>query len=459
MTRLVATSFTGSAPRDCVRGAPIYRRAYRRAVGEIAKIYQTFTGEYGEANTIRHIGGVRGCPLNLAVANQDVSESLIIAAGGNEDTYWVVACPVFIPTGAAGAYQLQVDMHDPKDFALQANQNNARYTGVFCQIMDSTFTSTQGPNQGVISDSFGKREGGEDTYPMETQEMYKTFSWTVQLAAGINYILVDAYLYTNPNKQFFRGWRCFPVRNSNVQASSSQVIPAIGNKYLCDSTLTASTIETIHAESIDENGPLCGYVTYKTNRNINKLWELITGDKIPGNETYISNQPFRHNAAIFAAEPSIDIPLGSYCMGSATSLYAGTLKPNDIALDSNPTTGLTGYYRAPRRHCASQVCHKTYIRTPYQKSSAAVKKAILLFRREAGTATNYRFNVRINGGSSGTEATPVLLSGDYYKAEITNIPMVADSYNLLELFIRHTVPAASFVDQISLLGIHYYQQG
>lgn len=461
MTRLVATAFTGSAPRDCVRGAPIYRRAYRRAVGEIAKIYQMYSGEYGEANTIRHQGGTRGCPLNLALANQDVSSSLIIASGGSDNAYWVVACPVFVPVGASGPYQLQVDMHDPREFTVQANQNNARYTGVFCEIRNSSFTSTYGPTQGVISETFGQQERGEQTFPTETQDMYKTFSWTVNLSEGINYILVDAMLYVNPNRQFFRSWRCFPVRDQNVDQTSPMDISAIGNKYLCSSTMTTTTIETIHSESVDENGPLCGYVTHVTNRNANKLWEWITGDKIPGNETYISAQPVRHNGLVWATEPTIDIEYGAYCLGSSLSLYGGSSKPNNAALDTNPTTGLTGYYRAPRRHCASQSCHRTYMYMPFRNNSVSNRKATVFFKLEAGTATNYRFNVRMNGNPIliGVEGTPALLSGVYYKCDITGIPTTEDAYALFDLMIRHTAPAASFVDQISLLGIVYYQEG
>jgi hypothetical protein len=448
MARIKNANFIGAPPRTVVADASITRTWLLNAVGDTALVSDKCTGENSET-PITHTGAGDGCPLRLPLAAQHLDRSLILSGTAvPEDDFYILAVPVFVPAGEAGQFRLTVTTKTPAGVDVTA------------QVWDSAGNVDWGPYPGTITDL------GDESPGARNVSRLSSFIWSVTLGAGLQYILVKRPCFfadEDPDGRLI-SWtldhdRTYAGEANGLTAGNGGT--AIGDPYKTNATtFTPANDHDTYDEEVTAAGPLSAYVLTRLNRQINALWERITGALIPGNATYQTTTTWDNNRASFTAEGLLDFPMTIAALGAC---HGDTGKPSIDPYDStSPTDGLLYWAVHPiSRSMTWDNLYHFYVTCPsFRTSSSDLKCAVLIHTTgAASTAANWRF--RINNITAGLAATGVAAvqigTSRLLVATITGVPFTASADNLMLLQISNTATGAGVTGEvIDVLGAALY---
>lgn len=446
MARIKNPTFAGAVPRSVVADASIRADWLANVAGDVAKVSDLATGENSET-PITHTGNGDGCPLRLPLAAQHLDRSLIIYGSTiAEDDFYVLAVPIFVGAGEANIYRLDVDMRTLAGAI------------VTLEVRDSTGATVSGPTPGEAIDT-------DDDLPGASRvSRAQRFRWDFQVvSSGVYYVLVKRPCYfsdADPDARLV-SWTLDHVRptvgeSNGITAGNGGT--AISDPYETHATFTPSTDHDTYDEEVTVDGPLSAYVLTRINRQLNTLWEYITGAVIPGNATHQCSTTWDNNRASFTSEGQLDFPIAVVALGAC---HGDTGKPavGDYT-DSTPADGLIGWTTHPLSESATNDNVTSLLVTlpSFDTSSSDLKCKVLVHAPNgAGTASDWRF--RVLNGTTATASSAVALvqvgSSNFLVATITGVPFSASADNVLNIQIAHNAAGAG-VDQLDILGACFY---
>lgn len=449
MARIKNASFVGAAPRTVVADASITQGWLANAVGDTALVSDKCTGENSET-PITHTGAGDGCPLRLPLAAQHLNRSLILVGSTvGESNFYILAVPWFVPTGEANLYSLEADIRTPAGVEIT------------CEVLDSTGATLAGAIQGITVESIE-----EDRPGAQRISRAQRWRWVLQiLTPGTYYILVKRpclFIDQDPDGRIV-SWTLDHVRPTAGDAnglSSGNGGTAIGDPYETNaSTFTPSTDHDTYDEEVTVDGPLSAYVLTRLNRQINALWERITGALIPGNATYQTTTTWDNNRSSFTAEGLLDFPMTIVALGACN---ADSSKPSvGDYTDLTPSDGLIDWTMHPTTRTMSWGFLTTLaVQCPsFSASSSTLKAKVLINVGSGKTSANWRFRGNSAAGASSDVAAVQIGSSNFFVASITAIPFTASADNLLSIEISNTATTAGLgTEEIDVLGVVLYYE-
>lgn len=469
MARLVASSFVGTPSSEVVADANIYWRALVQTIGEMAEIKDRLTGENANVVTINHTGSGRGCPLGLAIANQQIDARIDLtdASPAAADYVDVIAVPIFVATGEGQAWILEVEISDPKPF-------NEGEVGVIATLFDSAWAPFQGPIDGrrtagveasrPINDGSAPPRVITDDQQTNVTTL-PTYKWNLTLGAGLQFLTVSRFTRVlasgvgGNDVSKLGAWRLYPARRN---ASRTGAVPSSSNanNYPLPTTFVPGTWVEIDSGQVEVSGPLDAYVLSRVNRNANAITEWMTGAPVAGNASMTMTTTRLGNRASFTAEPLIDLPIACVALGSS---FAGGLKPIVAPQTLAPTSGMLQWARFPvTRPDISAPATVALMRCvmPNFSSAASLLKVTLLVQAPGGGATtlsDWRIRVTTNGGTSGVFIFARMGATNYWSCTVTDIPFVSGVVQSLLISFHHVVPAVVTGDIIVLGAMAYFE--
>lgn len=458
MARVVSSAFEGVPPRDVIADASIYERTMRRAIGEIAEIADRITGQNSNAVTIDHRGGGRGCPLGLPLVNQTIDQPLWLTDGGSavEGNHYVIGAPIFVPVGAGGAYTLEVDavktegpVNGPQFYVEIYDGSWSIFFGSTPGVAETYETAGRPPNDGYAP----PRTISDEPVPSTGADL-KVWRWTVALGEGLQYLVVRTTLYTQANEPAARlhGWRLFPDRTFAARVGADPpASTTAGSPYPAHSTLTPSTWVDFYDHQIYEDAPLDAYVMSRANKNINALWELLTGSKVQGNQDYQCSTTRDHSRASFSAEPLLEFPLAVWAVGGVVSDDAG-LKPAVSPMSAAaPTSGLVNWSRYPQTQTGTVTVARGQLFFPsFAPASVSLTMAILVQAPNGDSLASWQARYYAVSWVAFTQ----LGTSDYWVAVVTGT-YTPSSSKLLAVQMSHTGGGA-LAHEVAVMGIAWY---
>lgn len=396
MARKKNATFQGATPFEVDVDALTLRSTIENVVGDTALVYDMLTGENGETNTIRHIGGGRGCPLGQPLWQQHIGKSLNYTGvgsvkGGNPGVVWLIAHPFFVPEGET---KLRVRLiADGPFFAMSPTVRVTSTTG--------TDLGTPRPLVSIETEEDVAR-GDSDIYECEVDG----------LTTGLWLIFVEANTEGNStsNVELLSWHGYFPrMRRGRSDASQAQTGTVVG-------VTTPAAGEAVAHVDFDAalfaaEQPIDGYLTTYLNRNLNGLEEFGSGWPAGGNASYThvdrdsvgapdDTDPDRSRfhactraGALLANEPELDYPWVAEGIGAYSCDATPVIDPSASA----PTAGMLSWFAPFPLTAASIVMHRLPARAPdFQTGSSRLKFAVLA----AGDAlANWRASVNTGGGA------------------------------------------------------------
>lgn len=436
MARIKNASFVGVSLRDVVADAPIKTSWLRNVVGDLALLVDRVTGRNGET-PINHTGGVNGCPMRIPLAAQHLDRSLVLSGNAvSKDDMFVLAVPVFVPAGHDGSLRLEVDMRSPSGFVA------------FLDVINSSGSSIINPTPSVESDL------DEEEQSARRVSRHQRYSWVFSLGPGLYFVRVKrrcTFLNEDPDGRLV-SWTLDYARTS-LSGSGLAMIGDVTNAYRASSAFTSSTIHDTYDEEVQEDGPLSAYVLTRVNRQINTLWEYVTGSRIPGNSAYQCSTTWNNNRASFTSEGLLDFPLACVVVGAAVE---GKSIVNDYTL-SSPTDGLLGHCVHPttRSTTNENVC-SVMMQTPSFRTSPSDLRCTVLCHAPGGSATNWRFRVSSSAGASSAVAPSQIGITNFFFATITSVPFTSSSSLNMNVQIANVANGALGSERLDVLGVCFY---
>lgn len=437
MARKKNATFQGSRMPDVARDALILERWLENAAGDFALTFDKITGANGHSSsdTINHISGARGCPLHLPLASQRINRSTALLTGSTSEDYYILAVPIFIPTGQQQQYILEVDTP----------------TICFAEVRSASWALNFGPTPMGNATDLGTAQN--------------SFRIALTLGTGWQYLLVKRRLYVGDQTlDIFGGWRLYPDYSSAGESNglAPPTATAAGSPYPAIATLTPATAlaNDIDAEMVDEGvgsfaRPLDAYVLTRINRMIGTLWEYLTGGKVPGNSAYTTTTTRDLNQANFTAEPEIDFPITTVSLGA--TLEAPTSK-NWLGTYAAPTTGPTDHLRLVLTQNSGVTALVSFLRAwmpPFRTTGTRnLRLELLLCRYGAGdNLADWRASVaEASAGSSAEVALAQIGTTDFWRATVTNIPFTAAAANYFQIGLRCVTTASPINLEVVVLG-------
>jgi hypothetical protein len=445
MARVKNATFVGAPPRTVVADASITEDWLRNAVGDVALVSDLSTGENAET-PITHTGAGDGCPLRLPLAAQHLDRSLILAGSTvAEDDFYIVAVPVFVPAGEGGQYRLTVTTKTPAGTDLTA------------EVWSSAGSVDFGPTPGVVEDL------SDDSAGARAVSRLSSHVWSITLGVGLQYILVERpcrFADADPDGRLV----CWTLDHDRTyDAEANGITPGNGGTAISDpyktnaSTFTPSTDHDTFDEEIPVAGPLSAYVLTRVNRQLNALWERITGALIPGNATYQTTTTLDNSRASFTAEGLLDFPMVVAAMGACIGNGGGKPAVGDYT-DSTPADGLIDWTMHPLTRSTTWANLTSLIMAcPSFPSGTSNLKAAILIHADGGAASaaNWRFRV-----TSGAGVAPVQIgTSNFLVATVTAVAFTPSATNTFNIQISNTATTAGLGgEEIDVLGVALYYE-
>lgn len=451
MTRTRSGSLGGVSPTDADVDQEIFTRCLLTVVQDLNMVYDQVTGANTPSSppvvpTLKHDGTPQGGSLlALPIANVVLSQILAfnsadVAAFGS-DVY--LACfPVFVCAGES-AFRLEIDNPDP-DLLLT------------CEIYDTTGALVSTPAFD-LRDTFntGLCWRALPTFPSSSALFYLAVRMTL-----------PAFL-----SPFVGSLRMWPTTagagadRGDLDAQSSdgnpQPVPAAaaGN---------ALQFETIHDQMLVNNYATAGWILNTLNRNINALWEALTGAPIDGNSTVTNADSATTNPATsrflahtqagtdIALEPQIDFPVFCEPVGAVRGNCNFVVENADP-----PATGLTTWFAPYPRAVSSTNCvvwrNRVYMPDFPNGGTNNLKVTLLFACSGKGTPGNWsaRINAIVAGSATGYVAVTRLGTTNFYFATFSNVPFTADASELFQVEMKTSSVSFTF-EEIAFLGWSIY---
>lgn len=440
MTRIKsATTYQGSPRRDTGVDSPILTRWLYNVAGDLAAAYDRLTGENSETETVNHSGGGRGALLNLPLIAQHVEKSIWQpnAASKYSGRTFILLAPVQIPDGQT-TYSLAVDIKfrgaEPGDMNLEVHS------------YDGAWTLTRWPY------TVGEERDIGATSSVSTLRATMTLSagaGATDAYVGVSCLLEDQEL----DGIVVIGWRLNPDVGSNAARTRNDWSTATSSD-LPDSFPVATTIDLVTGfdeEQIADDRGLDSLVLTSATSWLHALMEYVMGGALPGNGSRTITDEWRNNQARFTSEPTPAVPIFSECLG-------GILEAGDSVCASTSGTGSeNGSWAAPMvtaNATTVNVAAKVAYLPDLKSSSPNKLRARVLVASTAGSIeTTWAAAVDTAAGTS-SGAAFVALGGNFFIAEISNIPFTAGALNRLTLQI--TSDASAAFDECNVVGWTVY---
>jgi hypothetical protein len=452
MARIKNASFAGAVPRSVVADASIRKDWLANVAGDVAKVSDLATGENSET-PITHTGSGDGCPLRLPLAAQHLDRSLTIYGTTIvEDDFYILAVPVFVRPGEAGQYRLTVNV---SPFGSDV---------VTAEVLSSSGTVDWGPYPGRRETTNDVIVASEAAAIGSGSRLGDAVTWSITLGEGIQYVLVKRPCYfadADPAGTLY-SWtldhdRTYSGESNGLTAGNGGT--AISDPYAAHTTFTPSTDHDTYDEEVAINGPLSAYVLTRINRQLNTLWEYITGAVIPGNATHKCSTTWDNNRASFTAEGLLDFPLQVVALGGCIGT-TGKPAVGDYT-DSTPSDGLIGWNTHPlTRSTTNDIVASVVMTLPSFRTSSSDLDCVVLVHSPggAGTAGNWRFRVNNVTTSSASSAVALVQVGtsNFLVATITGIPFSASADNVLDIQIANTASGALGTETLDILGACFF---
>lgn len=445
MGRIKNATFKGSPTRDVVKDASIFEKWMLNVAGDLAKLADLVTGENTET-PIDHTGNGLGALLKMPLAAQHIAADITLLAGTTEEDYYILAVPVFVPEGEGQAYRLTMSVDA---FAAE---------DIFVEVRDAAWALDFGPVAGsrTVVDVGRPRTVSDEEGVRPPRRERAVHEWYVTLGNGLQYLLVKRMSRTaDTDAQARLLWWTLDHDRSYAGESNGLVLTGsddAGSRYRVNAaSYQPSNQHNTYDEEVNIEGPLSAYVLTRINREINALWERITGAKIPGNREYQTTTTWDHDRAKFASEGLIDFPLTIIALGSAV---ADGNKAPISPVSASPTSGMTGWARLPTTQTGTLTVATIQIHLPDFGPSTSTLKADVLFFLPSAPGGTWQARVSPTSGASAWVSLTQIGTSPYYHATITAIPYVAGS-ELLSIQMQH-LSGGALSDVVAVLGAAFY---
>jgi hypothetical protein len=431
------------APPDGDVDAPTWRSRFLTLAQDANLVYDKMTGENGisSIDTCIHNGELgRGAPLRRTKAGQvldRVNTNGVAIPEADQDQYGgemcFVAVPFRVPQGET-VYVVEVDYR-----VEIAPMRFRTYDSAFALVQDITVAA-----------------------PQETQSNEQAFVAVMQFPAPGRYYLIVTADTGATTSAALRSWRAYPP--GNLDASDSIIESDTANPFPVG-TPTTELFETIHNEMIVDNYPIASWLIGTMSRNLNWLIEAATGMWPRGNaslqlaDSGTTNPAtaafWAHSRAVWPSEPEVELPLFCEALGGirATAIdSSGVSEPVNDTLTRGlvsfspliPTYGGTTRRTGYRRLC--------YV-PDFQTASPRLKAVVLMANSDGkGTPTAWDARVTTGAGSSAAAAFVRLGTSDFYAAELTAIPFLADQLNTFDFEFARAAGATTH-GEIMICGV------
>jgi len=417
MARQVGTSFSGATIPETGKGSSIFTRFFRAVIDDLSLIYDKVTGGHSisASLTINHSGGGRGAPIAIPIACQEIQRSIsLVGAKSPADTY-IIAVPIFIPDNGQQLYRLEVDV-----------LRRGPETPMYVEVRDSSWTISLGPSVGVVDDS------GETT------------AWNLALGAGLQYLMVRRLpVSEDEDSSKLLRWRLTPVVSTTRGGMDAINGAVTGNPADVAASIAAADWIDFYEAQFFDLGPVDPFVLTRANRQASGLLEYVLGGAFPGNNTRTVTQEWRNNKAVFTSEPELEFPL--VCMALGAIEASGGVTTDDPA-----TIGMVDWF-APYITTGVTAANEKVVEVPVMpprfNSGTSKLKAVVLASSTTGTPTGFSAEVR----TTSTPGNFVNIGGNFYAAEVTDIPFTPGSILLADVFISSSTSATH--GELNVLGV------
>ena len=394
MARKKNASFVPTTPFDVDVDALTLKHTIENAIGNTALVYDMLTGENGEANTIRHIGGGRGCPLGVPLWQQNIGRGINYRGtgsvkGGVPGPVWLLAHPFFLPEGET---TFRVCLRASGPFAALSPAVRVTTTGG---------TTEFGPVSLIPSEPDAD---GEASYECSIDGL------TTGLHLVFLEVNTDGSSTANIDLLSWHGyfWRRRPETSSPARRDSGVVVSV---------TTPTATQGVAHVSFQDttfsNDAAIDSYQTTYLDRNLNGLEEYGSGWPAGENASYthedhdgagvldlIDPARSRFHActrSLYASEPELDFPWVAGAAGAYGIDGLPVIDPGAAA----PTAGMLSWF-APYPLTASLL---TMLKVPgrapdFQTGSSRLKWAVLAATDLGAGATAWRATVDLSVAST-----------------------------------------------------------
>lgn len=458
MARKKNASIVGVTPFDVDVDALTLRHTIENAIGNTALVHDMLTGENGELNTIRHIGGGRGCPLGIPLWQQSIDRTVNYigtgtAKGGTPGPVWLIAHPFFIPEGE-------------NSFTVRVYANGY-FENMKPQIRITTTTGTtqRGP---LALSVVGENNRGRDleTYEVEVNG----------LATGLFLVFLEAQAEGMSSSDIYiESWHGFFPRKRTTPAAPVRSNTLAGN--VVGVTTPSASEGVAHVNFQDTtfyaDSPIDSYQTAYLDRNLNGLEEFGSGWPAGGNTTYThvdhntlgvadNSDPARSRfhagtRSLYASEPEFDFPW----LAAGCGAYGLDGKPVIDPTASAPSNGMLSWFAPYPLTASSLVMHRAFARAPdFQTTTSRLKWAVLAATDLGAGATAWQMSVDC-GGAAVTSAFGAAFAAGAAPACLTvatgtALAFTADANNVISLTSSKTSAFAATYTEFFLLGFCLY---
>lgn len=449
MARKKNATFQGATPFEVDVDALTLKDTIENAVGDTALVFDVLTGENGEANTIRHIGGGRGCPLGVPLWQQFIYRSLNYygtgtAKGGTAGATWLIAHPFFVPEG-----------EDKITCRLEVDGPFAEM-GPVVRVTGTTGTDVGSPRPLVA------RQDEPDAYECEVDG----------LSTGLYLVFVEANTAESGTVAVvLKTWHGYFPRKRAMQSEATRSQSAQNVGVTTPNAAEGVAHVNFDAALFSYDNPIDGYVVAHLNRNLTGLEEYGSGWPAGGNETYThvdqtsggvadDTDPARSRfhactRALYASEPELDFPWVAEGIGAYSQNATPVIDPKATA----PTDGMLEWFAPYPLTASSIVMHRLPGRAPdFQTSSSRLKFAVLA----AGDAlANWRTSVNAGGGAVtsafGTAFSVGAAPGNCWAvATGSALAFTGDAVSTIEISTDKTTAFAGTYTEFFLMGYCLY---
>ncbi len=467
MTRVKNSSFAGASVYDGDVDAPTFTRVLKNVQADAALVYDKLTGLNGETVLIDHNGDpgngdLQGAPMGIPLVNQYIGVPLYYEsatatgggkgggpAGSTGHTY-LIAVPFFQPSSEI-TRTLRVEV----DVSADIRGNAGRVV-----VIDTSGTTIynapleyRGSDGRVITDG---QQGG-------------TLTASVLPGTGMKFLFVEVDTDRRPRFDIeLFSWRMHPGRirtdggttlHRNTTNNIGVTTPA-ATEMLAWRDYDSSLFTDYMAGS--------AYLAAGINRNLNGLWEFLTGWPAGGDAAYehvdhngagaaddVNPARSRFHAgtrslAGYPDEPMPDFPV--HCEALGATLTDGY--PVVDAFSSGTQHGLVGWQPVTPSAAAKTAVHRAYVAYPdFPDGASSNLKWVMLASFATGTPgqwTGYCSTVTAEGSSTFTAITGTAFA----YASGTALDFPPDENGTVTLSMEKTTGGAhsGAVDEVSLLG-------
>lgn len=402
MTRSRNTAFRGITPPESDVDVKAYQRVLLECVQDFHRLFDVCTGEnaISSFDTILHNGdGGAGSLLGVPIINTCVLKVPFLEDASTANVYggdlYIYAFPAFIPQGE-DFYELVLEFASPD---------------VDLEVLDMAGASYYG---GLVpSDYDGSRHRWRLQFAGTGERLLFAFRKNIENRGDIPIRHVRMYS-TRLNADV-------APRLSSSTGENPFDVPAAGSGLPAD---TATGVEILHDEMLVAQYALAGRIVTVLNRNLNAMWEYITGSPVPGNDEVTNadsgasnpatSRFMAHTRAPFTSEPLVEWPI--FAEG------AGCCRVDNGAFcvdNANPgTDGVLDWHVPYPRDLAATTGHQVRVFIPDFPTSPARFKVLAIFINESGKGTPANWEARVTtvSGSSAWVFVTRVGTTDFWQA-------------------------------------------